>query len=90
MMVINGMINPVFKPGSSNVNIRNGVGVTKEGTVIFAVSRGLVSFYEMAEYFLQAGCVNALFLDGGISGYYFMGREIINDGYFGPIIAIIM
>jgi uncharacterized protein YigE (DUF2233 family) len=63
MLVINGQIHPAFKEGSANKNIRNGVGVLPDGTLIFALSKQAINFYDFAHYFKKLGCKNALYLD---------------------------
>ncbi|GAA4318753.1 phosphodiester glycosidase family protein [Flaviaesturariibacter amylovorans] len=70
MLVVNGKINDNFRKGSPNLKIRNGVGVNKEGNVIFLVSEAPVNFYELAELFQKLECNNALYLDGVVSQYY--------------------
>ena len=51
MLVIDGQMGPVFKQGSANLNIRNGVGVLPDGRVIFVISKEPVNFYDLAAYF---------------------------------------
>lgn len=70
MLLIDGLINPVFTKGSSNINIRNGVGVKPDNTVVFCMSKRPVNFYDFANYIKSQGCVNALYLDGAISQSY--------------------
>lgn len=71
MLVVDGKINNQFTQGSQNLNIRNGVGVNKQGHVVCVVSENGVNFYELAELFRdQFGCNNALYLDGFVSQYY--------------------
>lgn len=89
MLVVDGAVNPQFKPNSDNLNLRNGVCISNDGAVIFAVSRSPVSFYDFAEYFKNAGCQNALFLDGFVSRMYLPEKSIAQtDGDFGVIIAV--
>jgi uncharacterized protein YigE (DUF2233 family) len=88
MLVINGNIHPEFKQGSQNVNIRNGVGILPGNKVIFAMSKGLVNFYDFAEFFKKAGCLNALYLDGAISQTYLPEKNWLQTGgNFGVIIG---
>ncbi|MEP7220441.1 MAG: phosphodiester glycosidase family protein, partial [Bacteroidota bacterium] len=70
MLLIDGAIHPVFEKESEHLNIRNGVGVRGDGTVIFAISRSKVTLYEFASYFKEMGCRNALYLDGFVSRCY--------------------
>lgn len=89
MLVINGSIHPAFKQHSKNLNIRNGVGILPDGQVLFAISKTEVNFYEFAEFFLDAGCKNALYLDGFVSRAYCPEKKLSQaDGKFGVIIGI--
>lgn len=45
--------------------VRSGVGYTPAGNLIVIISDRPVTFREFAEYFVQAGCVSAIYLDGG-------------------------
>src|ERR1044071_7878497 len=68
MLVTKGMINCNFNEGSPNLNIRNGVGVNKEGHIIFVNSDDVVNFYDFAQLYRdKLGCQNALYLDGFVS-----------------------
>jgi len=89
MLVIDGKIHSDFKEGSSNLQIRNGVGVLPDGKVVFAMSRKEINFYDFAFYFKNLGCKNALYLDGFVSRT-FLPREnwIQTDGNFGVIIGV--
>jgi uncharacterized protein YigE (DUF2233 family) len=89
MLVINGQIHPAFKRGSSNVNIRNGVGILPDGNVLFAITKEEVNFYDFAMFFKQKGCKNALFLDGSISEMYCPEVNMNQtSGWFGVIIGV--
>ncbi len=88
MLVIDGKIHPEFKQGSTNLNIRNGVGILPGNKVIFAMSKEPVSFYDFAEFFKKAGCINALYLDGAISQTYLPEKNWLQTGgNFGVIIG---
>ena len=89
MLVIEGNIHPAFKKGSTNLNIRNGVGVLPDGSVLFAMSKKEINFYDFAEFFLQNGCKNALYLDGFVSRMYLPEKKWEQlDGNFGVIIGV--
>jgi uncharacterized protein YigE (DUF2233 family) len=89
MLVIDGKIHPEFKKGSVNVNIRNGVGILPGNKVVFAMSKGLVNFYDFADYFKRLGCQNALYLDGFVSRTYLPEKNWIQtDGNFGVLIGV--
>lgn len=89
MLLINGDIHQVFRKGSANLQIRNGVGILPDGKIIFAMSKGEVNFYDFAEYFRAQGCKNALYLDGFVSRTYLPEENWTQtDGDFGVIIGI--
>lgn len=90
MLVIDGAIHPKFLPDSDSLKIRNGVGVDRNGQVLFVLSHEPVRFYDMAVFFRdQLATLNALFLDGTISSIAepATGR-IDHDHPLGPIIAV--
>ena len=70
MLVIDGVINPKFIETSRSYRVRNGVGMNRDGEVVFILSQYGVTFYDFAYTFQQVGCDNALFLDGDISAFY--------------------
>lgn len=79
ILVIDGEINPAFRKGSKHAHIRNGVGVLKDGKIVFAISEEQLSFYEFAAFFKKMGCKNALYFDGSISGVYYSIYDYYND-----------
>ena len=88
MLVINGQIHSAFTKGSTNLNIRNGVGVLSNGQLLFVMSKTGINFYDFADYFKKAGCKNALYLDGFVSRTYLPAKNVIQtDGDFGVIIG---
>ncbi len=91
LMVHRGEIHPDLIESSANVTIRSGVGVRKDGTVVFAISRGPVNFYDFAWFFLtRLRCPNALYLDGHISAFHFPGQpEKPGEHLFGPMFALV-
>lgn len=89
MLVVNGQIHSVFKQGSSNLNIRNGVGILPDGKVVFAMSKNKINFYDFADYFKQLGCKQALYLDGFVSRTYLPEKNWLQtDGNFGVMIGV--
>jgi uncharacterized protein YigE (DUF2233 family) len=89
MLVINGKIHPKFSETGTSAKIRNGVGVTAGGEVIFVLSDYPVTFHRFARLFRDGlKTPNALFLDGSISSLYStdLGR---NDGFLplGPMVG---
>ena len=89
LLVLDGQIHPAFRPGSANVQVRNGVGLLPDGRVLLAMSKGKVNFYDFAEYFRRAGCRQALYLDGFVSRTYAPAAGWTQlDGNFGVIIGV--
>lgn len=88
MLLIDGAIHPKFTEGSSNVHIRNGVGILPNGNLLFAMSKETTNFYDFACFFKDKGCKNALYLDGFVSRTYLPTQQWEQlDGNFGVIIA---
>ncbi|MCH8331030.1 MAG: phosphodiester glycosidase family protein [Bacteroidetes bacterium] len=88
MLLIDGQIHTVFTKGSKNLNIRNGVGILPNGTILFAMSVEMVNFFDFATYFKKKGCTNALYLDGFVSKTYLPEKGFNRlNGNFGVIIA---
>jgi uncharacterized protein YigE (DUF2233 family) len=90
MLVIDGKLHPKFLADSTSFKTRDGVGVRKDGTAVFAISNGGVNFHTFARLFRdELGCDNALFLDGSISSLFApaIGR---NEDYWnlGPMIGV--
>lgn len=89
MLLSGGKMHPVFTKGSKNLQIRNGVGILPDNRVMFAISREKVNFYEFAGLFKEAGCTEALYLDGYVSRAYIPGKGVYHqDGDFGVIITV--
>lgn len=93
MLVINGQIHPRFIKGSSNTNIRSGVGIPFDDNsrLLFIISDAEVNFYDFASVFKDFfGCKNALYLDGAISMLYSkdIHRNAVPKGSFGPMISV--
>jgi uncharacterized protein YigE (DUF2233 family) len=89
MLLIDGNFHPAFKEGSSNLNLRNGVGILPNGDVIFAISKAPVNFYDFAKFFKSKNCKNALYLDGFVSRAYIPEKNWKQlDGNFGVMISV--
>lgn len=90
MLLIDGQIHSSFAKGSANLNIRNGVGILPNGTIIFAMSKTEINFYDFASYFKNLGCKNALYLDGFVSRTYLPEKHWTQtDGNFGVMIGVV-
>ena len=93
MLVIAGELHPSLLPDSDSLYVRNGVGVSGDGTrAVFAVSNDAVNFHSFARFFRdELGLQDALYFDGNISRLYApsLGRH---DGGFpmGPIVGTVV
>ncbi|MDQ2066261.1 phosphodiester glycosidase family protein [Xinfangfangia sp. CPCC 101601] len=93
MLVIEGALHPRFLPDSDSENIRNGVGVPKDGgRAVFVMANDPLNFHQFARYFRDhLGLQDALYFDGSISRLYApeLGRH---DGGFpmGPIVGTVV
>jgi uncharacterized protein YigE (DUF2233 family) len=90
MLVIVRKINSKFSNNGTSFYIRNGVGILPNGNIICAISTKPVNFYTFAKYFADAGCVNALYLDGFVSRMWCpqIGVQQL-DGDLGTIMAVV-
>lgn len=91
LMVRHGAIHSAFNPNSVSRLVRNGVGITKNGEVVFAISESPVSLYQFASFFRDAlHCPDALYFDGTVSGLY-APRIRRNDAkvWLGPMIGVV-
>lgn len=91
LLVIENALHPRFIPGSTALNIRNGVGVSQDGQrVAFAISNQPVNFDTFARLFRDVlDLPNALYLDGRISRFHApqLGRS--DAGLpMGPILSV--
>lgn len=93
MLVIEGELHPKLLPDSDSTYIRNGVGVSKDGTrAVFAISNEAVNFHSFARLFRDAlGLPNALYFDGNISRLYAPALNRHDGGFpMGPIIGTVV
>ena len=90
MLVINGRLHPRFIPDSPSTNIRNGIGVQSDGTIVAVISDRPVNFHRFARLFRDVfKTPNALFLDGSISRLYAPGLNRHDIGLpMGPILGV--
>ncbi len=97
MLVINGKINKLFTKGSTNLNIRNGVGTfsdpNKTHYVLMLLSEDKTNFYDFSFIFQSLGADNALYLDGFVSRLFFKETPDSkstpdNTQTLGPIISV--
>jgi uncharacterized protein YigE (DUF2233 family) len=93
MLVINGALHPKFLADSDSLNIRNGVGVSEDGTrAVLVISNDVVNFHSFARLFRDGlGIANALYLDGSISRLYAPGLNRHDAGFpMGPILGVVV
>jgi uncharacterized protein YigE (DUF2233 family) len=93
MLVIDGALHPRFLQDSTSRYIRNGVGVSADGTrAVFAISDYPVTFHEFGRLFRDVlKTPNALYFDGKISRLYSpeLGRS--DFGFqMGPMVGLVV
>jgi uncharacterized protein YigE (DUF2233 family) len=93
LLLRRGMMHPAISATSSSRLHRNGVGITRDGKVILAMtdfhSSKFPNLYEFAMLFQKLGCDDALFLDGDLSQMRSgadLGKE---SNLFGAMIAVV-
>lgn len=92
MLVIESDLHPRFRQNSDSLNIRNGVGVSDDGTrMVLAISDEPVNFHHFARLFRDGlGTPNALYLDGRISRLHAPELDRSDFGFpVGPMIGIV-
>ena len=93
MLVIDEELHPKFLPDSNSTYIRNGVGVSEDGTrAVFAISNVPVNFHAFARLFRdELDLPNALYFDGNISRLYAPGLGRHDGGFpIGPIVGTVV
>lgn len=93
MLVIGGQLHPRFLPDSDSYYIRNGVGVSADGSrAVFAISNDEVNFHAFARFFRDAlGLKDALYFDGNISRLYAPALDRHDGGFpMGPIVGTVV
>ncbi len=93
MLVIKGKLHPKLLPGSDSTYVRNGVGVSEDGTrAVFAISNDAVNFHAFARLFRdELGLPDALYFDGNISRLYAPGLDRHDGGFpMGPIVGTVV
>ncbi len=88
-----GKAHPAFNRGSKSRLHRNGVGVTADGQIVFAITvfrqTEFPNLWEFADLFRSLGCTDALFLDGDLSQLR-AGKDIERrSNRFASIIAVL-
>jgi len=90
LLLDQGKRHPAFKEGSPNKKLRNGVGIDREGRVVFVITAKdqAVNFWDFAGLFLKLGCKDALFLDGDISKMAVNPDKPVATNSFGAILVV--
>ncbi len=93
MLVVDGKLHPAIQDNGPSRAIRNGVGVDAKGLAHFVISRGDISFGQLARYFRdEVKAANALYLDGQVSSLWdpATGQKgaRMDGGRVGPIIVV--
>ena len=91
MLVIDGKLHPRFLAGSDSRFRRNGVGISKDGNLVAAISNRPVNFHRFARFFRDAlGTPNALFMDGKVSRLYAPALDRHDIGFpMGPMLGVV-
>lgn len=93
MLILNGDLHPKLLPGSDSTFVRNGVGVSADGTrAVFAISDDAVNFHAFARLFRdELGLSDALYFDGNISRLYAPDLNRHDAGFpMGPIVGTVI
>ena len=92
LLLRRGKIHPAFNATSTSRLHRNGVGVARNGEVVFAMtdldSPKFPNLHEFAVLFRTLGCEDALFLDGDLSQMRSGDDMHKESNQFGSIIAV--
>jgi uncharacterized protein YigE (DUF2233 family) len=93
MLVIDGALHPRFLPESESRFIRNGVGVSADGSrAVFAISNRPVSFHEFGRLFRDAlETPQALYFDGNVSRLH--APELRRSDWgrqMGPVVGLVV
>ncbi len=90
LLVIAGKLHPRFDPDGSSRNIRNGVGIARDGRARFVISEDPVSFGKFARLFRDGlGARDALYFDGSVSSLWdpANGRQDTH-AQIGPMVVV--
>ena len=90
MLVIGGAVNPQISHDGPSHYLRNAVGITTDGTVVFVISDDRVSFGKLARFMSDTlACRDALYFDGDISSLWqpSAGRKDVK-ALLGPMIVV--
>ena len=91
-LLLDGEVHPAFNEGSTNLAVRNGVGVSPDGATVYLVmSTAFTNLWDFATLFRdELGVDDALYLDGQISDLWVDGLAepgLLSGPYAGIITA---
>lgn len=93
LLLRSGIVHPAFDANSTSKLHRNGIGVTKAGEVVLAMtdfdSSQVVNLFNFAQLFKSLGCDDALYLDGTISQMRAGSETGTPSNRFGSILAVV-
>lgn len=90
MLLVDSVVNAQFRQGSTNLHIRNAVGIRPDGTLLFTISREPVNFFDLATHLKEQGCTDALYFDGAVSRAYIPEQGLKQlDGLLGVMVAVV-
>lgn len=89
MLVVGGRLHPAFEHDGRSRFVRNGVGITPDGTPAFVISEAPVSFGKFARLFRDAlKCRDALYFDGSVSSLWDpAGNRMDSFAAIGPMVV---
>lgn len=91
MLILDGALHPRFLAGSESRYIRNGVGVSADGTrALFVISDEPVNFHAFARFFRDVlDTPDALYFDGNVSRLHAPGIGRDDIGFpMGPMVGL--
>jgi len=91
LLLHKGEIHLSFRKESKSTLVRNGIGVDRDGKVIFAITdkKQLCNLWTFASLFKHLGCEDALFLDGDLSKMVENPDTEIKGQGFATMLAIV-
>lgn len=89
MLVVGGKLHPAFEHDGRSRFVRNGVGITPDGTPTFVISEAPVSFGKFARLFRDGlKCRDALYFDGSVSSLWDpAGNRMDSFAAIGPMVV---
>ncbi|MDY8111103.1 phosphodiester glycosidase family protein [Fulvimarina sp. 2208YS6-2-32] len=91
MLLIDGSVHPRFIENSDSLYVRNGVGVSADGGIVYlALTRKPINFHDFAVFFRDTvGVRDALFFDGQVSSLSYPAAGIAyRRDRLGPILLV--